>query len=665
MPGQHHVLLIGIDAYDGGGMLTGCVNDIDVVQRLLIDRVGVLPGQIKRLAAPRMDAAHETDVPEELPTLANMRAAFTRLGGDEVSAEDRVFIYYSGHGTQCVVANNEGRRFSREGLLPKDKKVGAEYRLFFDWEVNTLIAQIAARAQAVTVILDCCCAAGATRGIGALKVSANDRFWPTPETYELSAGEAAGAGPIRGVAAPLRGVQHCQVVSACRDDQRARESVGDGERAHGELTRALVTRLTEVPKEELDELRWGRIWRPVETAVRDANSRQSPWLSGTFGRRVFGFGPDDDSDPGFAIVQVPSGFRVDVGTLAGVTVGAEIGVYAPDPPGFPKLNGPEDLAVRKGKIRVTSAERASCTGVAAAPFALPEAPRGRLVRAGEASRLRVALSPEDNGPTEALKASSLIELVGKDDAELTLVRLGDGGWALVDDVHGTGEVKGEPVLAVIPTDRLQVARDVVEHYHDYVTPLRMGRMCRDLPSQLRMWLIDCGRKKLPADVAQDPDLPELKPGEHAPYEIADGGGVAIAVENAAAMTLYVSLFDCASSGRVLLLGEKAVPKRSKHVFWLNDTLGEPIVAFLPDDRDVGVERLVAIATTRSDASLKYLTRAKSFAELIKPRRTLRSASREAERGATEPEKGWTSAITALRVVPAPAPSAAPVGPASV
>jgi hypothetical protein len=220
-----------------------------------------------------------------------------------------------------------------------------------------------------------------------------------------------------------------------------------------------VTRLTEVPKEELDELRWGRIWRPVETAVRDANSRQSPWLSGIFGRRVFGFGPDDDSDPGFAIVQVPSGYRVDVGTLAGVTVGAEIGVYALDPPAFPKLNGPEDFAVRKGKIRVTSAERASCTGVAAAPFALPEAPRGRLVRAGEASRLRVALSPENNGLTEALKASSLIELVGKDDAELTLVRLGDGGWALVDDVHGTGEVKGEPVLAVIPADRLQVARD--------------------------------------------------------------------------------------------------------------------------------------------------------------------------------------------------------------
>ena len=68
MAGRHHVLLIGIDAYDGGGMLTGCVNDIDVVQRFLVDRVGVPRAHIRRLAAPRTGAPHETDVPEELPT---------------------------------------------------------------------------------------------------------------------------------------------------------------------------------------------------------------------------------------------------------------------------------------------------------------------------------------------------------------------------------------------------------------------------------------------------------------------------------------------------------------------------------------------------------------------------------------------------------------------
>lgn len=648
MPGRHHVLLIGIDAYDGGGMLTGCVNDIDVVQRLLIDRVGVPREHIKRLAAPRTGTPHETDVPEELPTLANMRAALTRLGSNEVSTDDRVFIYYSGHGTQCLVADRDGRRFSREALLPKDKKSGAEYRLFFDWELNTLIAFIASRTPALTVVLDCCCAAGATRDI-ASGASTSDRFWPTREVLELSEGHAANAGAIRGVAAALGTLQRCQVVSACRDDQRARESIGEGTRAHGELTRALVARLMDVPIGDLADLRWGRIWRPVEAAVRDANPRQSPWLSGSFGRRVFGFGPDDYADPGFAIVQVPSGYRVDVGTLAGVTSGAEIGVYGPDPPAFPLMGSPEDSAARQGRIRVTSAERSACAGVAVAPFVLPEAPRGRLLRAGEASRLRVALSVEDKNLTKTLKSSSLVELVGKNDAELTLGRVASRGWALVDDVHGTGETENEPVLAVIPAERLDVARSVVEHYHDYATPLRMARTCRDLPSLLRLWLLDCGDKTIASETAQDPDLPELKPGEHAPYEVADGGRVAIVVENAATMTLYVSLLDCAASGRVLLLGEKGVPKRSKHVFWLNETLGDPFVASLSDDRDIGVERILAIATTRSNVSLSYLTRLQSFDDLINPKRS-RGAAVDNERGATEPEEAWTSAMTALRVV---------------
>jgi hypothetical protein len=652
MSGRYHVLLIGVDAYDGGGSLTGCVNDIDIFQRLLIDRVGVPPEHITRLAAPRLTGGpHETDVPEELPTLENMRAALTRLGSNDVSADDRVFIYYSGHGTQCLVDGGDGRRFSREALLPKDKKCGAEYRLLFDWELNTLIARIASRTPAVTVILDCCCSAGATRSIDS-DTSTADRFWPHSEIYELAAGEASPTEPIRGVATALGALQRCQVVSACRDDQRARESIGDGERANGELTRALVTQLMAVPDSELRDLRWGRIWRAIEAAVREANPRQSPWLSGNFGRRVFGFGQDEDADPGFAIVQGPFGYRVDVGTLAGVTPGAEIGVYGPDPPSFPLLGSMEDSIASKGRIRVTRAERSTCTGVAMEPFVLPEAPRGRLVRVADSSRLRVSLSVENKDLTKMLTSSSLIELVGEGDAELTLVRLRSGDWALVDDVHGTGEFIDEPVLAVIPSDRLEVARSVVEHYHDYALPLRMARTCRDLPSLLHLWLLDCGVATIADKHAQDPNLPQLRPGERAPYEIADGGRVAVVVANAAEMTLYVSLFDCAASGRVLLLGEKAVPKRSKHVFWLYDTLSDPFIASLPHDRAVGVDRIVAIATTRPNAPLSNLIRHQSFADLIYPE--WRSKTELSDQiGVTEPAEAWTSAVTALRIVRAP------------
>ena len=76
---------------------------------------------------------------------------------------------------------------------------------------------------------------------------------------------------------------------------------------------------------------------------------------------------------------------------------------------------------------------------------------------------------------------------------------------------------------------------------------------------------------------------------------------------------------------MLLLGEKRVPRRARHVFWSGDTLGTPFVAGLPDGRAVGVDRIVAIATTRPDVSLGYLERSESFAQIIAP---LTGASRD-------------------------------------
>jgi hypothetical protein len=648
MAGRHHILLIGIDAYDGGGMLTGCVNDIDAIQRLLVDRVGVPRAHIRRLAAPRTGATHETDVPDELPLLAAMRAALERLGTDEVGSEDRVFIYYSGHGTQCIVSDGGRRRFAREALLPKDKKRGVENRLLFDWELNTLIARIAARTSAVTVVLDCCNSGGATRGLDA-ETKGVDRFWPTPE-IALAAGTDPAAGSVRGIASGLGSLQRCQVIAACRDDQRARESGGEAGIPNGELTRALVTQLSAVPVTEMQDLRWGRIWRGVEAAVRDANPRQSPWLSGRFGRRVFGFGPDDDTDPGYAVVKAPAGYRVDAGSLAGVTVDAEIGVYGADPPAFPPLASGEDLAARKGTIRVVRAERASSEAVATAPFVLPEAPRGRLVRSGRDARLRVALAPNDARLAAQLAASPLIELAEPEQAELTLARRADGGWAMVDDVHGTGQNADEPVLAVIPADRLDMARAAVEHYHAYSAPLRLARACRDLPSLLRLWLLDCSDAALTAEEAGDPDLPQVQPGAHAPYEIDVGDRVCFVVENAARAALSVALFDCAPSGRVLLLGEKRVPPLATHVFWFGETLGTPFVASLPDDRPVGVDRIAAIATTRPDVSLRYLERGRSFAEILAPPIRGEPRLRDLGGGEEPPAESWTSALTALRIV---------------
>ena len=206
------------------------------------------------------------------------------------------------------------------------------------------------------------------------------------------------------------------------------------------------------------------------------------------------------------------------------------------------------------------------------------------------------------------------------------------------------------MLAVIPADRLDVARAAVEHYHAYVTPLRMARM----PAAI-----------CPACCAYGSSIAATRPSRPSRHRIPTPAGAArraralrdrrrrshcVVVENTATLTLYVSLFDCAASGRVLLLGTKGVPKRSKHVFRSNDQLGEPFPVFLAGDRDLGVDRIVAIATTRSDVPLDYFDRTRSFDDLIKPKRRSRSAEIGKNKGAIEPAEAWTSAVTALRVV---------------
>jgi len=202
---------------------------------------------------------------------------------------------------------------------------------------------------------------------------------------------------------------------------------------------------------------------------------------------------------------------------------------------------------------------------------------------------------------------------------------------------------------VIPAGRLDVVRAVVEHYHGYATPLRMARACRDLPSLLRLWLLDCGDATVEPAAAQDPDLPQVEPGSRAPYEIVEGARVCFVVENAADVALSVTLLDCASSGRVLLLGEKRVPPRSRHVFWFEDTLGNPFVASLPDGQPAGLDRIAAIATTRPDVSLRYLERRQSFSKIVFPDRRPEAASRDMGGTSQAPAESWTSALSAVRI----------------
>ena len=164
-------------------------------------------------------------------------AELDRLASADVGPADRVFIYYAGHGTQLLLEDDDGHRFPREALLPKDEVHGPMTRYLPDWQLNAAMARIGARCRSATVVLDCCSSAGATRSLSF--DTGNLRFWPTPEIQRLPRGEAGVVETVRGVADGLLArVDNCHVVAACQADEKAKEADLDG-RTRGHLSRSL------------------------------------------------------------------------------------------------------------------------------------------------------------------------------------------------------------------------------------------------------------------------------------------------------------------------------------------------------------------------------------------------------------------------------------------
>ncbi|MEO7731219.1 MAG: caspase family protein [Kofleriaceae bacterium] len=668
-----HAVLVGIDAYQGGAPpLGGCVNDIDAIQHVLLDRLGVPPAQIRRYAAALPDGVvRPTTVATALPTRANLLAALDDVAG-AVRPGDRVFVYYAGHGTRRVVQTAAGQRYFREALVPHDHRVfdpvtqDEREQLIFDWEVNQWIARVAQVTTAITMILDCCCAAGTTRSLDRTRA----RFAPPPRAdFMLPADLAPPAGTAMapsGVVSGAGSVAGCMVVAACLDNEVARESApaDDGGPAHGELTRALLAQLT--PERRLDQLAWSTIWRDVVASVRARSPYQTPRLSSHLGRLVF-CGPPTEGDLGYAVQQVGTAYRLDAGALSGVTPGAVIAVYPPlaRQPYIPPIGDPRELALRTGLLRVTAAEPASATAepvAGHAPAPLEPGARGRLIEAAADARLRISLTPYDARLAARIAASKLLEVVAPGErGELELVRCANGDRELADDVFGPQPGGASYLLHRIPAAVLAAPPPArgpdpvhasLEHYLAYAAPIRLANACLDLPRALRLRLLDCNDfpSHIPAREAEDVALAELQPDRAPDYQLrprTDAGGdrFTIELENVSTTDLFVTVLLCQNSGRVALYASQIVVARTSRArVWFQSTKGRWVRQSLPPGQTRALDRVVAIGTSQRGASLDHLQDDRTFAA--------RRVPRNAPRGVAVPPPPrpdvWTSAMAVLR-----------------
>jgi hypothetical protein len=441
-----------------------------------------------------------------------------------------------------------------------------------------------------------------------------------------------------------------QIVAACLSDESAFECTDADGRKHGLLSRSLVSALGSLPPSELARLTWGHVWRGVAAEVERRKPQQHPTFTGNFARPLFG-GSARLGDAGYGVTRDGTAYRLDVGELAGVTTGAKVAVYGPEPTVFPLLGSAEDLSVRVGVLRVTRASRSSARAEPeGAAFELPRGARARLVEAVVTARLVVALSPRDAAIEAQINASPMLRTPAEGESPtVTLVRCMNGDLAVTDALHGAGERADEPYLVRIPPGREGKAVAVLEQYVRYTAPARMAEACKDLHGELRLHLLDANGPEvdehghLVAVDAQNPALPELLPGADGVYEFAHEDRICVRVVNRSKERLRVALLDCAPEGSVALLGEEVLGPGVSHVFWRDGELGNPFYVSAQEGRAVSFDRMVAIGTSAMGTSFKHLEVAAedSFEEILAGRGV--GASRR-----YAPLERWTSARVTLR-----------------
>ena len=618
-PRSYHVLLVGIDDYSKKP-LRGCVNDIDAVQQILIERAKVPKERILRLASPQNQAAHSTEVSAQPATLANLRAAFAALA-KRAQEGDRVFIYYSGHGTRVEFARQDGRRFHREALVPIDFDIGGAEALLYDHELNQLLGDITARTRSVTFVLDCCHSAGVMRDPGLLTsrvLDAHADLGLTAPAADPEIGGWRGGGLARTI-------DDCHVVSACLNHELAKEGLGEDGKTHGLFTSAFTQALEQISDAELPSVPWSRIWQAMRGSVERRNPQQHPWMAGNAGRSVLA-GQPIDGDPGFSVRRNGDAYAIDAGTLASVTESAVIAVYGEQPRDFPRPGSEQDRKARLGVVRVTSAQRSSATAKAeGTPFAIPPGARGRILEPGAPSRLRCAIVPANQVVLAEVAASPLLEVVERGHAQVQLVQIGDR-WVLTDDLHGT-----DPgyELCALTAHQLDRARDLLEHYFSYALPLRMAEATIDLPGALQLTVLNCRDRLSPAE-AEMADLAEARmtAGTSA-YDVTEGACICFRVQNQSSEQLRVTLVNSAASDKVQILDEQSIDAGRTHTFWAGNTIGEPFEMSVPDGKRQAIDRLIAIGTT-ANKTVQHLRFDRSFAKLLATTRSNRDICRMPE-----------------------------------
>jgi len=340
---KFYALLIGIDKYlenelpDGCyyGDLSGCVRDINHVERFLLTTLGIPGKNIIKLTASG-DGSSKPAEPRKLwPTYENIVAGFQTLTR-KAKAGDQIYIHYSGHGgiVKSLVPGLKSNGFD-ESLVPTN--IGhSEARYLRDIEMAKLLRSMADRKLLVTMVLDSCHSAGMTRGPDA-RIRGLGSVDTTPRPTDSLVGSIdelaeawrqAGGEKSRGLSgAPwLPASEGTIVLSACGPSELAYEYAFDGIESNGALTYWFLNSLGELGL----NLTYKQLHDRVVAKVHNHFANQTPHLEGDGNRIVFGMNRIPASYTAVVMAVDPGKSRVllNAGQAQGVRSGSEFAIHA-------------------------------------------------------------------------------------------------------------------------------------------------------------------------------------------------------------------------------------------------------------------------------------------------------------------------------------------------
>ena len=375
--GVRRALLVGINDYKKRP-LDGCVADAELMARIIREKFAFADANVTLL---RNRQASRAAVLSELDALI-----------DATGTDDTAFFFYAGHG---ALARNDDQ--SEASGWDNTLNVCEDPREdIYDHEIEARLQALSERTRYTVMIVDACNSATIARDV--IEASAPKERWNEPllrpATPTLDLGRHA--------ASETRSVAGYTLITACRDDEIAKEAAigGGSSEPHGALTWALANEL----QQAADGATWRDVFERVALAVTTRYSDQHPQIEGRVDLELFGTREFAALQSVAVTDRASTSVVIEAGALQGVTSGATYTIY---PQGTKTTSDAQPL----GTVSVTLVK-----GTSARAQIVTEAAPGAIVIGARAvaaapTTLQQALAIENPDPKSQLSGKVTLDVL--------------------------------------------------------------------------------------------------------------------------------------------------------------------------------------------------------------------------------------------------------------